>query len=281
MKDLLFGAADKYTWSQVKPWAESIRKSGFDGDVVLLVYRVDVSEFLPKAKELNIDLFHTDADNWGNQISHEERQRDTVCHQLRFFHLWQFLSSTQEQYRYVITTDTRDVIFQRNPIEWLEQRITSNQFIAPSEGILYKDEPWGVENLVNGFGPYLLERLSPTEVHNVGTIAGTASAIRDLSLIIYSMGEERYIPNDQSGFNILVSSDLLNPIRVKHDEGWACQCGVMLDPEKVDRYREYWVGPQPVVKDGEAYTSTGEKYYLLHQWDRVPELKSMVERVYG
>jgi len=282
MKDLIFGAVDKYTWNQVKPWAESIRESGFNGDVVILTYRVDTEEFIREAEKLNIQLIVASSDSWGNPIVHEQRDRDTVCHQLRFFHLWQFLSSTNENYRYVVTTDTRDVVFQSNPTEWLESRITlPNQFLAPSEGIMFKNEPWGTDNVLKGFGPYVLNDLQAAQVYNVGTITGTARAIQDLSLLIYTMGENRYIPNDQSAFNILVDMSLFNVYRIDHDSNWACQCGVMLDPEKVELFRNHWECPQPNIKDGIAYTSKGDKYVLLHQWDRVPELKASVEERYG
>ncbi|KKL84482.1 hypothetical protein LCGC14_1964270, partial [marine sediment metagenome] len=56
MKDLLFGAADHYTWEQIRPWAKSIRESGFDGQVVLLVYRGDVDTIVAECHELDIGV---------------------------------------------------------------------------------------------------------------------------------------------------------------------------------------------------------------------------------
>lgn len=282
MTDLIIGASDKYTWDQLKPWASSIRECGFDGEAVLLLYRGDVNHIATEAAKLNIDVYPIQTDQNGNPIVHEQRGRDTVCHQLRFFHLWQFLASNSDEYRYVITTDTRDVIFQRNPVEWLTERVTKiNQFVAPSEGIAYGNEPWGADNLKNGFGPYVYAENESSEIFNVGTIAGYAPAMRDLSLLLFNMGENRYIPNDQSSFNLLVNGSLFDVVRASHDSGWACQCGTTMDPEKIERYRSHLLCREPYVMDGNVYTPDETPYYLLHQWDRVPELRANICLKYG
>jgi hypothetical protein len=35
-KDLIIGGASNYTWDQLKYWVNSIRKSGFKGDVAIV-----------------------------------------------------------------------------------------------------------------------------------------------------------------------------------------------------------------------------------------------------
>ncbi|KKK67447.1 hypothetical protein LCGC14_2954000, partial [marine sediment metagenome] len=146
----------------------------------------------------------------------------------------------------------------------------------------YCNEPWGADNLQKGFGPYMWKRAQNYEIFNVGTIAGSATAIRDLAFTLYTMGEQRFIPNDQSGFNLLVNGYLLNVDRVGHDEGWACQCGTMADPEKIEAFRPHLLSPEPVFdEDGYAFTSTGEKFYLVHQYDRVPSISGKIEARYA
>ena len=232
MKDLIFGAADNYTWEQIRPWAKSIRDCGFTGDAVLLLYRGDVGEIAKHCAELDITVLQAQIDNWAKPIGHNARGRDTQSHQLRFFHLWQFLNGNAladpdlravDYYRFVITTDTRDVIFQRDPVEFLEPNLTRghSEILAPSEGILYRDEKWGADNVAQGFGPYVAGASKGFEIYNVGTIAGRAQAIRDLSLTLYSMGEGRFIPNDQSSFIswsmvLCLLSDELLTMRVGH-----------------------------------------------------------------
>jgi len=282
MKDLLFGASDIYTWDKVKPWAESIRGSGFDGDVVLLVYRADMGRFAKEADKLDIQLIHTDTDNHGLYIDHNAGGRDTQCHQMRFFHMWQFLSQWEIMpYERVITTDVRDVIFQRNPTGWLNQyKVYDSQIVAPSEGIKYENEAWNKDNMAQGFGPYVSQYADEHTVYNVGTIAGGAYAMRDLAMLIFSMGEGRYIPNDQSSFGLLMNGSLFETVPTSMGDAWCCQCGTTLEPERAHVW-PHLLEDKPVVKDGLVYTSQGELFYLVHQWDRVPGLKEIIEERYG
>lgn len=280
--DLLFGAVDNYTVDQMIPWMRSAREAGYKGEIVLLVYRGDLDTIIPAVREYDVSLIHSDMDGRGNSIDHNARGRDTQSHQMRFFHLWQYLCAREiDELRYVMTTDVRDVIFQRNPVEWLEENVRlMNQFVAPSEGIQYRHETWGQVNMLQGFGPYVSHVADDYTICNVGTIAGMAPAMRDLSLLLYTMGENRYIPNDQSAFNLLVNSSLFSVVRAEMKSAWAAQLGTTLDPEKTERFKPHWVEPPPIVEDGKVYTNAGELFYLVHQWDRVPGLKQEIENRY-
>jgi hypothetical protein len=67
---------------------------------------------------------------------------------------------------------------------------------------------------------------------------------------------------------------------VDHDAGWACQCRVMLDPRWIDAYRPHLVSPEPKIKDGLVYTSKGQLFSLVHQYDRVPSLNEIISEKY-
>ena len=48
-----------------------------------------------------------------------------MVHVERFFHIYNVLKDNL--YRYVITTDVKDVIFQKNPSEWLENNLPKDE----------------------------------------------------------------------------------------------------------------------------------------------------------
>lgn len=278
MRDLLIGAADNYDWTKIRTWAKSARAVGFDGDIALIAYRlINEQEIVENCKALNIQLIKATADSFGNSLVHAQRNRDTICHQMRFFHLWQYLTETHRNYRYVIPTDVRDVVFQSNPSEWLLSNLHA-PILAPSESILFEHEAWNKDNIFHGYGPYVTLYNNLHIVFNVGTIAGESSAIQHLSLILYSMGEHRYIPNDQSSFNILAHG-LLRPLvqQVYMDQGWSCQCATMF--EKAEN-KQFLIEKPPILKEGIAYTPTGEKFVMVHQYDRIEELKKFIEPRY-
>ena len=97
-----------------------------------------------------------------------------LIHNLRFFHIWQLLSQFEKdgrKYDRVITTDVRDVIFQGNPTEWLDE-YQEKPIIAPSESVMYKDEGWNMKNFISGLGGVSWEYLGKELlVCNVGTFS--------------------------------------------------------------------------------------------------------------
>jgi hypothetical protein len=208
---------------------------------------------------------------------------------MRLFHIWQYLTQTDEQYRFVITTDVRDVIFQSNPSTYLAELNRQHydsppDILASSENILYKDEMWNFDNLLQGYGPYIAQHAKDKkyEVYNVGTLGGSSSAMADLCLLLYTMGQGRYIPNDQSSFGIVVNEGYMQDIwSMKLSRGWAFQCGSTIEPGRVVPQIEPIKDIYKLRSDGIVTLTNDTPYVILHQYDRVPELAQLVEARYA
>ena len=100
MKDIVVGCISNYLPVHIAPWVDSLNKSGFKGDKVIISFGVpDVT-----VEYLNRNGFevYAIAPN-GRHIVIE-----------RFYALWEFLNEVADNYRYIITTDVKDVIFQTN-----------------------------------------------------------------------------------------------------------------------------------------------------------------------
>lgn len=283
-KDLICGAADKYSWSQIRNWIVSIEKSGFEGDVVLFVYRIDDPTLRECLQHPKLTIVPCTTDSWANPISHEAKGRDTQSHQMRFFHLWQYLKDQKTEYRYVIVTDVRDVVFQSNPSQWFNQFAVRPDMIAPSEGIEYQDEPWGKENMLEGFGPYAYEDIKSRTISNVGTIALRGEIASHVAINLYLLGENRYIPNDQSGWNWFIYHQMnISPEVVMfatEEFAWACQVGTMDDPTKSYLW-EKLKEARPTLKADGVYNSLDERFVLVHQYDRNPAYAAYFNRLFG
>lgn len=295
IKDLIVGAADKYSWNQIRNWIVSIEKSGFEGDVVLLAYRIDDMTLRQCLQHPKMTVIQCTTDSWAKPIDHNAKGRDTQSHQMRFFHLWQFLKERCTQggfypvsesgfYRYVIVTDVRDVVFQSNPSQWFNQFAVQPDMFAPSEGIEYQDEPWGKENMLSGFGPYAYEDMKTRRICNVGTIAIHGDIAGHVAMNLYLLGENRYIPNDQSGFNWFIYHQMnISPetVAVVTEEfAWACQVGTMDDPAKPFLW-EKLKEARPTLKADGVYNSLGEKFVIVHQYDRNPAYNAYFNKLFG
>ena len=277
MKDLIVGCATNYDWSKLKFWVNSINASGFEGDKVLILMNCD-KDTVQKVTDAGFSIiaFNQDAD--GNLIY----QSQLMVHVERFVHIYKLLKDNQ--YRFVITTDVKDVIFQKNPIEWIEKNLPEKEdLIFSSESLKYKDEPWGRENLTQCYGQGIYEDFKNNTIFNVGVLAGRGYAMRDLVIQLFLNCINRPIPIvDQAVFNVMVSRHpyLDSSMYTVSEDGWACQLGTTADPSKIDLFKPVLLEPSPKLEGDKVVTSKGIEYTIVHQYDRVPDWKKVIEAKY-
>jgi hypothetical protein len=278
MKDLIVGCATNYNWSKLKYWVNSINRSGFDGDKVLILMNCD-KDTVKKISDSGFSIIAFNQDANGN-LSYNSNM---MVHVERFFHIYQLLRDNE--YRYVITTDVKDVVFQRNPSKWLEENLPEGveDLVFSSESMKYKDEPWGNQNLLETFGPQIYEDFKNHTIFNVGVLAGHGYAMKDLMMNIFASCMHRPIKIcDQSTFNFLISQHpyLSTSMYTKSEDGWACQLGTTADPSKLEQFRPFLLEPSPKMEGDKVLTSEGIEYTIVHQYDRVPEWKKVIEAKY-
>ena len=280
MKDLIIGCSTNYDWSKLKYWINSINMSGFTGDKVMILMNCD-ADTAKKINDLGFEIIAFNQDDGGNLVYKSE----IPVHVERFIHIYNYLKD--KDYRYVITTDVKDVIFQKNPSDFLHQLCGpghSKSLVFASESMNYKDEPWGNQNLLETFGKFIHEQFKNNEIYNVGVLAGRGHAIRDLCLNIFLSAINRPIPIcDQSTFNVMIS---MSPYKqtsayLRSEDGWAAQLGTTADPSKIDAFKPFLLENQPYFNEGKVYTSTGKEFTIVHQYDRVPHWRSVIEGIYG
>jgi hypothetical protein len=291
-KDLIIGAASNYTYDHVKYWINSIQKSGFEGDIALVCTNMHADE-LSKivAKGVKI-LAYGEIDSNGNVVNNSKM----APHLERFFYLWHYLAGG-EKYRYIVTTDVRDVVFQSDPTKYVENIVESElyDFIAADEGLNYEDEPWGNGNLEVAFGPFFHDKLKKNMIYNVGVLGGTHKAVQDMLLMIYQMGINRpYDVVDQAVYNFMLSvrtfSD--NIKKSRNDDGWVCNLGTTIgavesghgdlgykavrDPVAMQAYKDLYQYEQPIILDDLVLAKNDTPYVIVHQYDRVNGLKEKI-----
>ena len=273
MKDLLIGAISKLAVNDVKPWYKSARQSEFKGDIILLAYdepEAILKEFMadgifviqPIHNHLNIPL-----------VTYELNRQ-------RFFDIWLALTQYESVYRYVISTDVRDVVFQSNPSVWLEDNIGEYDIVAGSECCKYADEPWNKKDMLSNFGPFIYEYLMKDKlVTCCGVQAGTSTAIKNLSLLIYLTAKNCYEAGDQAAINILFNTVVKAKITTFND-GFVCHCAIPFEPSRAN-LKKYLTDAEPVWKDGILYTNDDKQFVIVHQYNRISELNTIITERYA
>jgi len=289
MKDIVVGCITNYTFDKIAPWVNSLERSGFDGLKVMICYNIgyDVVEELTKR---GFTIFGFKRNDEQKRL--EYKDNFNICLD-RFSHIAYFFNrlENKEQYRYVISTDVKDVIFQTNPSRWLEENIGDKKINVASESLRYVDEDWGNHNLYQSFGPLIYERNKDNTIYNAGTIAGEFQHFVDLcdNIFLACGGAPQNVPGgggpDQAALNVLLNLSAYRNITnfAPSESGYAAQLGTTADPNKITQFRPKLLEPEPIIDygTGEVKTSTGKLFSIVHQYDRVPKLKEVIEKKFA
>lgn len=278
-KDLIVGCYTNYSWDKIKFWVNSIDQCGFTGDKMMVIYNSDIEPIHELIKR-NFKLFAFNQHPETLQLYYPNK---FVIAVQRFADLWRFFSSIDlNEYRYIIHTDVKDVIFQKNPSDWLTDNMGDAKLLASCESLNYEDEPWGNENLADSF-PMAYDGMKSKPIWNCGVQAGDPIVLRDLWLVIYNMCTGNQVHNpDQAAYNVLLNLEPYKQITkfVMSEDAWAAQLGTTMDPKKIEDFKPKLLEPQPIWSNNSVCTSIGIEHTIVHQYDRVPSISGQIEAKY-
>jgi len=271
MKNLIIGGFTGYNYNQLKPWVESIETCGFKGHKVMIVDNA--------SDDTCAELIHH-----GFELVAMPRINAPI-HVARFWSIYDYLYRTPI-YDIVVTTDVKDVYFQRDPCKWINDNMGDRSLVAGSESIRYQDEPWGNENLLQTYGQEVYNRFKGNTIFNVGTIGGKSHYVRDMCFNIFTNAINRPIPIvDQAVYNVLLNTQPYKDsvLFTDQEDGWAVQLGTTGDPSKINQFRPFLTEPEPIFDyDNKIITTTDYiPHCIVHQYDRVPKWKNLVMEMYN
>jgi hypothetical protein len=284
-RDLVMGAVSGYSYQDVQYWVNSLKASGYGGRALVIAYTATydlVDRLLDRGVE--VVTFGEEPRRRRfmfprNGFTHDDTSID------RFYQMWRVLQAQEEDVRYVLAIDVRDVIFQRDPCTWLDANLGEKQINVGSEGIRLADEAWNSEVVMKSYGPTVHDNVARREVYNAGTIAGRGAVMRDLALNVFLSSRHNHIPyTDQAALNILLS---LEPYRSitrfnRPDADWACQAAtIAADSEYLATQGKPAPAWTPVFDGDHVLAGNGARYCIVHQYDRVPEWKARLQSKYA
>jgi hypothetical protein len=248
-KNLVLGAVVSHGLNEIRPFVETLRHTEFDGDIVFFVSRLEPAamDYLRRNHCILIDY---PLDETHGKIS---------VHSFRFLLFRQFLECNKDLYRHVMLTDTRDVLFQRNPFDFdIDGRLCV--FLEdPSKRI--GTCPFNAGWILKKYGRSELSGLYNREISCSGVTIGEISGIlRYLAALRdHLLPPVAFIGDDQGGHNYLVHHNLIGPLRIMRNmDGPVLTMG--------------YVPPDHILWDALGYVVDrgGNIINILHQYDRHP-----------
>jgi hypothetical protein len=266
------GVISGYGWQDISVWTTSLLQTGFSGDRVLIALDIDPA-LADGLRELGLKVISP---------APQERLGGAPILVERFQLVARFLAGAA--YEYVVLTDVKDLVFQRDPAPLLLDLLGGHGLLVPSEGLRLRDEWWGSYMLKTDFGAQALRSIRNSESRNAGVIAGTSDQCRRLCQAIVELCTRDGMKGaDQAAYNLLLNrAPWTSEARtVRHDVPWACQAGTVADPRQLPLFRDKLIDVQPQFDGSMVTTPAGEPYAIVHQYDRVPAWRSYFEGRFG
>jgi hypothetical protein len=294
MKTCLIAAAGGYKVEDLKPWVNSLRKTSYEGDVIVIVYD-PVDETVPE---------YLKSENIGVIIGSVNGDLNIATQ--RFIDFAGILSGEHgKNYDIIVTTDIRDVVFQRDPGLWVRENIGENDIIASGEGIKYKHEDWNGDMLQRHFGNKVFDIMKNYETLCSGIIAGKKDMMINLfrttaELAYYGKDPGAFV--DQCYYNVAIRRVFDEKTKIASgDSTWCANLGTLYaipmntpqwstrsrsEYDSYERFRTHkkftdvMTCPLPQMIDDQVCNAAGEPYAIVHQYDRYQPWKEILTQKY-
>lgn len=304
-QDMIIGAITNYEPEHIEQWIVSIEKSNFPGKRIALVYNAK-KPVLDKLQEYGFTIWalaratpEKQAEGWV--YYYKDLDKFNVCLE-RFWHTWIFLKKlnlTSDNDVRVYLTDTKDVVFQRDPSNYTMPENVS--VMLTSEGLNYENEPWGWNNITEAFGKNVAETMRNVEISNAGVIVARLNdTFLDFLQSVYFFGRSAktingHVPGgggpDQASVNIIANMKVWKPhiAFIQTTDDWCLNAGTTNDPNK--NFGDKFIGtPGILITPNETddlfvfitgvKNIAGQLYHVVHQYDRNPEWNEYFKKEY-
>jgi len=286
-RDLVLGAVENYRWEVIRPFVESLRASGFDGEVRLFVSNVD-AETVARLRTAGVELSfprrlsitvgrrrvrplnarlrwpgrrHLPAllDRASRTGSDPRRARARFLGAVsnvdvaRYFWAWLLLARSLSQYRNVMLTDVRDVLFLRNPFEFpVGDGVCC--FLEDERQTL-GTQPMNRDWIDAAYGPAVLDSLRSSPISCSGVTIGSAPAV--FSYLTAMVDELARLPQQPSGIDQGVHNYVVHTRRIPGVRLLGNETGPVLT-----------VGIMPAVDAETLVRRRMADANVIHQYDR-------------
>ncbi len=280
IEDVTIGVIRGMDWVTLAPYANSLARCGFKGVRVMFV-EDEPEEVVQNLNKLGFVVIPRKTSAYSKNDNH--RPEYLAYGYRRFEPVIEFLK--KNTFRYVIWTDTRDVVFQSDPVPYLETMFPAQIAFAGlghiSLGCKYNDR-WIWEASLDSA---IHEEVRRQETLACGTFAGVHEVMLDLIQDMYE-GCLDHPCTDQGMFNCLIRTSPYKEIThvPAVDEPFSAQWW----PERRANLAQFKMSPlhsperDPVFDEstGEVRTWDGELYSMVHLYDRSPKWVKIMQEKY-
>jgi hypothetical protein len=259
---LVIGAAYKYRPDQVRVFVESLRATGYSGDVIMLTGRLQwrLKTYLRRHGVRALP-------HWSTRRLHGPIQAH------RFERFAKVLAGAASRYDQALVSDVRDVLFQRHP--FADVSGPGCRFYLEASPWTFATEPTNRRWAKLFLSAEEYAAISPCRISCCGVVLGDAGNVA--SYLTRLAGYLQSLPRE---LRLAGGADTAIHNRMAHltheVPGTIVENDVHVATMGISPPGTYVVGA-----DGLVRTADGRLPAILHQYDRVPDIAAIVAAKYG
>jgi hypothetical protein len=284
--NLVMTLAHRYDWEKLRVFVNSLNQSGFQGELVVFGSSLS-SDTIQKLREhgatvieVRLPLFRlrnifllTGWKHWRFLLNYLERRPELktaltkaifniMC--VRFVYFHEYLKNRSNQYQKVLVADCRDVCFQSDPFE----KINHDEVVSFLEGTTIGESSYNKLWLTESFGERICQDLLNHEAICAGvTLGGAACMLEYLHQMVDTCCKVIHM-QPVAGADQGIHNGLLHRHAFKKSTLYKLDNPICLT---------LGCGVEPRTQNGTVVDSSGTTVSMLHQYDRNPDLKQLIE----
>ncbi len=250
-----------YPTREFKPFVETIRKTGYDGEIVIFANNISKkTEKYFKSKEIKIIPYSFEYPYLKNNKTILNKFKKFKNEKLNIFHMREFLPyiyllENKEKYGAVVIADTADVIFQKNPFK---EDFDRNKAYFSLQDNKIKDSEKDSEWIEDIYGKEILKKIWDKNVCCTGTLIGGIKPM--MGYLDLFIDEFKGNTIEQGNHNYLIHTNKIkNAIVLHNQDGFLLTCS---EAKKSD----FILG-----KDKKIRSKSGKVFTMIHQYDTFPQ----------
>jgi hypothetical protein len=272
-KNLILGILDNYSFHQIKFFFISLKQSGFTGDICMFTGANLTPRTIRLMKKYGAKtipfsgLSSLPADNLAGQQFNFPQPINYF--NFRHYLYYDFLQRNKDVYDYVLLTDVRDVYFQRDPFDF--DKTTGLYCALEGKHKKLKDCSFNGRWLEFIYGKKGVEEVGENIISCAGTTWGDTEAMLDYLTKMLQKIEK--LPDaktaiDQAIHNYMIWKKMLPQVTFLNNDD-----GVILTLSYEKGYT--------IEADDKVRAANGRLVNVLHQFDRMPDLKALSDKLFG
>lgn len=259
---LVLGAAVKMPVEKVRVFVESLRATGYAGDVAMLVrpYQWQLKSYLA---ERGVTTFH----------SYSTRQISGRIHAYRFRRFAAYVRTHLHRYDQILISDVRDVAFQRHPFDGITS--PACHFFLESAAFTIGAEHYNWQWAETFLPPEQAQEIAACRISCCGvTLGGAAAMAQYLDHMVAAMLALPWRLRRQFGSDTIFHNRMAHlthevPLVLVENNGHVATMG--MEPESA-----YRLDGQGLVRMADGHLPA-----ILHQYDRHPAFRAAIEARYA